>query len=189
MLKLNTRFAYLPTFTRTPGGSFSSLSEVKVEIRRNSYFFLFPSLTAIAQSATAVYFFLILVATVRPVHNRAVCQRANLAHGLRRVPQDRRIIANLRDGVLAATNRRHIGQTANAFCQITGHSKLSCHLELVEHSIHFISNTARSPAATRHPNDSPETETPLPETISLTETMPSFARETFMSASKEWSTD
>ena len=72
LLKLNTRFAYLPTFTRTPGGSFPSLSEVKAEVRRNSYFFLFPSLTAIAQSATAVYFFLILVATVRPATSRTV---------------------------------------------------------------------------------------------------------------------
>ena len=35
----NTRFAYLPTFTRTPGGSFPSLSEVKAEIRRTLYFF------------------------------------------------------------------------------------------------------------------------------------------------------
>ena len=40
----NTRFAYLPTFTRTPGGSFSSLSEVKVEVRRNPYFLLLPYL-------------------------------------------------------------------------------------------------------------------------------------------------
>ena len=35
----NTRFAYLPTFTRTPGGSFSSLSEVKAEVRRTPHFF------------------------------------------------------------------------------------------------------------------------------------------------------
>ena len=47
-----------------------SLSEVKVEVC--PYFFLFPSLTAIAQSATAVYFFLVLVATVRPVTSRTV---------------------------------------------------------------------------------------------------------------------
>ena len=74
----NTRFAHLPTFTRTPEGSFLSLSEVKAEVRRNPYFLLFPS-----------YIFLILVATVRPAHNRAVCQRSNSAVS-RRTP---RIIA------------------------------------------------------------------------------------------------
>ena len=65
--------SYVPPLahTRVRGG-FLSLSEVKAEVRRNPYFFFFPSLTAIAQSATAVYFFLVLVATARPVTSRTV---------------------------------------------------------------------------------------------------------------------
>ena len=65
------KIAYVPPLahTRVRGGfRRSPKSRQKSEGIRTPYFFLFPS-----------YFFLILVATVRPVTSRTVCQRSNSA--------------------------------------------------------------------------------------------------------------